>query len=451
MSKIDLDYFENIIFLNCLKKDSVYLASCVEYLNKDLFKNKDIGAIVGIIKDFYLERDNIPTMTELKTRINTTELKGNLKDAIKCIKDLDIESNEKELIENTEYFLKQRSFENFLTSAIDKKLNIKEFDLEDAQREAEKIHSINLIDDLGLDYFGDNDKVVEYFLQKDNLISTGYKGLDLAFGGGLFKEGRALYCIGGETNVGKSILLANVVVNVLLQNESVVIYTFEMSAKRYAKRISSILTGIAISQLSERITNYKEFIEDFVRKYTCKLIIKEFPTRSVSAKHIFAYTKTLYRKKNFRAGLLAFDYHGLMNPSIRQQSKHGELQYITQEVRGLTYIFEAPGISVMQLNRGSHKIEKPGLDNISGSWDMASDLDGVVNIYQTDEDREQNILRYSGEKARDGEKNNSGFFDVEYETLRLTEQDRDGPLKAVSRPEIDIDELFEVDNFYNQN
>ena len=42
MSKIDLDFFEKIVIQQVLKKDNTYLASCVDHLEKELFKNKDI-------------------------------------------------------------------------------------------------------------------------------------------------------------------------------------------------------------------------------------------------------------------------------------------------------------------------------------------------------------------------------------------------------------------------
>ena len=182
-----------------------------------------------------------------------------------------------------------------------------------------------------------------------------YRGLDDAFGGGFFKEGRSFYVLGGETNVGKSIVLANIIVNVLMQKLNVVLYTLEMSELRYAKRISSIITGIAMNQLGENISDYKDFIESFKNDYMSRLIIKEFPTKSVNAKQLTAYTRTLQRKKNFNPNLLAFDYHALLNPSIKQTAKHSELQFITQECRGMTYLFDAPGVSVTQLNRSSHK------------------------------------------------------------------------------------------------
>ena len=81
MAKIDLDFFEKIIIQHCLKKDSTYIASIIDYLDKDLFKDSSIADIINIIKSFYIERNSIPTLTELKSRVNTLTLKEALKKA----------------------------------------------------------------------------------------------------------------------------------------------------------------------------------------------------------------------------------------------------------------------------------------------------------------------------------------------------------------------------------
>jgi len=418
---IDLNFFENIIIQQCLKKDNIYLASIIDYLDKDLFKNKDVGAIIDVIKTFYNERDSVPSLTELKTRINTLALKESLKKTIDIVKKLDKDHNEVELVSNTEHFLKQRKYEILTEKIIDKKSSEKIFDLDEIQKESEKIHAISLIDNFGLDYFGETEKVVEYLERKDSVISTGYKSLDDAFGGGFQAEGKAIYDIGGETNVGKSIFLANIAVNLILQNKKVLIISPEMSEMRYAKRISGILTGLALSTIGDNIEDFKHEISKYKEKYKSNLYIKEVPTKGVSARNIYTYIKKLKNKKNVKFDLICIDGHSLLKPSVVQASKHSELQFIVQECRGLSYVFNAPILTVAQLNRGSHRTSNPGLDNMAGSWDQLADFDAHVNIWQTDEDRESDIIRFSGKKVRDGSKGKDGYLHIDYDTLKLTE------------------------------
>lgn len=446
MPKIDLEFFEKIIIQQTLKRDSSYIASIIEYVDKELFKDSSIGDIIGIIKDFYVERNTIPTLTELKLRANTSDLKESLKTAVSYIKTLDGEYSEDELISNTEYYLKQRRYALLQSNILEKRATEKEFDLDEIQTESEKISSISLINNLGLDYFGDNDRVVEYLQQKDSLISTGYLTLDNAFGGGFQKEGKSIYDIGGETNVGKSIYLANIALNVVLQGKQVVIISPEMSEMRYAKRISGMLTGIAINSLGDDILHYKQYVQQFIAKHTAKFMIKEVPTKGVSAKNIHAYLKKLKDQRGFKPDLICIDGHGLLKPSVTQTSKHGELQFIVQECRGLSYIHEAPILTVAQLNRGSHKATNPGLDNMAGSWDQLADFDAHVNIWQTDEDRESSVIRFSGKKVRDGAKAGEGYLNINYDTLRLSEEDCGQiPSNTPYNPDVKLSEILDFD------
>lgn len=447
MAKIDLDLFERVILQHCFKKDSAYLASIIDYLDKDLFKDKHIGNVVGLIKDFYVERNTIPSLTEINVRASGMNLKDSLRHTVEYIRKLDGEHNDDELIHNTEYFIKQRMFGILAEKMVDEKVNSREYNLDNIQRESEKIHSITLVDNLGLDYFQDNERVVEYLKQKDSLISTGYIGLDDAFGGGFQKEGKAIYDIGGETNVGKSIFLANIALNIILQNLNVVIISPEMSEMRYAKRISGMLTGIAINLLGENILKYKNEIENYKRKITSKLIIKEVPTKGISAKNVAGYLKKIRDKKGFEADLICIDGHALLRPSVPQTSKHAELQFIVQECRGLSYTFEAPILTVAQLNRGSHKANNPGLDNMAGSWDQLADFDSHVNIWQTDEDREANVIRYSGKKVRDGAKGGEGSLHIDYDTLRLSEDDSMMNDKNIAIDKQPLSQILDIDSF----
>lgn len=422
MAKINLDIFEKTIIQHTLKKDPSYIGAIVDYIDKDLFKDVNIGEIMDVIKTFYLERSSVPTLQEIKVRCSTPEKKDSLRGVVGMIRDLDSDFNEAELIANTEYFIKQKKFSKLMETVIDDKISKKEFDLDAIQQEAEYIHAISLIDNLGLDYFGERERVAKYLMQKDNFISTGYPSLDEAFGGGFMREGKAIYDIGGETNIGKSIFLANIALNVIMQDLNVVIISPEMSEMRYAKRITGMLTGIAIATLGDNIDRYHAEVDQFVKKHKSKLIIKDVPTKAVSARNIQGYLTKLKEQRGFKPDLICIDGHALLKPSVAQSAKHYELQVIVQECRGLSYVFEAPVLTVAQLNRGSHKASNPGLDNISGSWDSLADFDGHVNIWQTDEDREGSLIRFGGKKVRDGPgKGGEGFLRIQYDTLKLYE------------------------------
>ena len=51
MSKLDLDYFENVLMYKSLT-DGTYLASVADFVKPEYFKNKAIASIFTIIKEF---------------------------------------------------------------------------------------------------------------------------------------------------------------------------------------------------------------------------------------------------------------------------------------------------------------------------------------------------------------------------------------------------------------
>lgn len=433
MSALNLDLYEKVIVYNCLKKgNEEYLSSVVEHIEPELFNNRDASAVVEVIRDFYLANDTIPNRTEIRARIDNKTLAESFKRLVGEFKELDKDYTLSELVKNTENFIKQRAMLKNIERSLEEHSSEKRIDEERAIKEFDKIQSLSLIDNLGLDFFEDSQEFVDRLLLSDEYISTGYTWLDREFGGGLHKEGKAIYGIAGETNVGKSIVLGNIGANVLMQGYNVVIISLEMSEFRYAKRLASMLSDITQVDLANKTDEFMEFVTTFKGSNNGRLIIKEFPTKQVSAKHVAGYLKRLQRKKNFTPDVIILDYHTLLKPSVPQGSKHADMQFTTQESRALSYLFDAPVLTAAQLNRGDGAVSGPSLDRIAGSWDMLSDLDYLVNIWQSDEDREAELIRWAIKKARDSERNNEHFWPVDYSTLRLLDDDDAVPINTVA-------------------
>lgn len=426
MSQLNLDLYEKIIAFNCLKSgNEEYLATIIDYLDPNIFKNRDVSTFISLIKEFYLEHNTIPNQTEIKSKIVNNTLLESFKRLIDEFKQLDTKYTIGELVKNTETFIKQRTLLQTIEKSVDEFSIDKNIDENRILKDFNKIQTISLVDNLGMDFVNDTDSFINKLKQKDDYISTGYVGLDRELNGGLFKEGKSIYGFAGETNVGKSIVLGNIATNVFLQSYNVVIISLEMSEFRYAKRLASMMTGIKQVELSTKTDEYLEFINNYNENNKGRLFIKEFPTKQVSAKHLAGYLGQLERKRGFVPNVIITDYHTLLRPSVPQGSKHADMQFITQETRALSYLFPASVITAAQLNRSEGSEIAPGLGRIAGSWDMLSDLDYLINIWQTDEDREAELLRWETKKGRDSTKNISHFWSIDYSTLRLKDEEEE--------------------------
>ena len=82
----------------------------------------------------------------------------------------------------------------------------------------------------------------------------------------------------GETNVGKSVFLGNIAVNIAKQGKTVLVVSLEMSEFMYARRLAGNLTGIEINNLRLEIPTLRSKLkEQIISNPKGKILIKEFP------------------------------------------------------------------------------------------------------------------------------------------------------------------------------
>jgi len=100
-TKLDLDYYEKVIIYNCIF-NSWYLGTIIDHLSEELFSDKDIKSVINIVKDFYIRRNEVPTITEIKAYLDDPKLKTSFVNQLTKMKDLNNTNfNKEELLENT--------------------------------------------------------------------------------------------------------------------------------------------------------------------------------------------------------------------------------------------------------------------------------------------------------------------------------------------------------------
>ncbi|NDB81415.1 MAG: hypothetical protein EB127_01510 [Alphaproteobacteria bacterium] len=416
---LDLDFYETVVVYNCLL-DSVYLSSVVDHLDTRYFKNKDIKNIITIILNFFKANGNVPTNTEIKAYLTTDELKESFRKVVGSFADIDKKFDRKELIENTEHFLKEKAVFNALLDAAEK-LDSKELNSGDLLQKMEKAVGINLSQNLGLDLFSDIDSFINELHREEPCIKTGWKWLDHKLGGGFLENGRSMYVFVGETNVGKSVFLGNVATNVALQGKNVLLISLEMSEMMYARRLSSTITSIPMSHLKEESDNLRQQILQIAQSKKPKIIIKEFPPSTLSPLQLKGYIKKL-TQKGIKIDLIVLDYLNLLHSPVGNNS-YERVLYSAQQVRAISYDLNCPIISASQLNRSGYNIDNPGLETISESIGLATTSDAIISIWQKDEDKELGIINMGMTKNRFGPNFGSIALKIDYNTLTISEDD----------------------------
>jgi len=418
MEKIDLDFFENIIFYKSIT-DEIYLASIIDTIKPEYFKNKDIKAIFEVIKDFYSKRGTRPSTTEIKSYLTSEELKTNFKAAISLVKDFDKNLNQDELTSNTELFLKEKAVYYTMLEVVED-INKSKVDTSIILNKFEKACNISLATDVGLDLLEDTSKVIDELNRDEKYISSTWKWLDKKTGGGFLENGRSLYVFAGETNIGKSIFLGNVAINIASQGKTVMLITLEMPEIIYAKRLCTGISKIPLYQLKSESSTLFQALQDFKNENTdSKIIIKEFPPSSITCNHLKAFLKKI-TNKGIKLDALVVDYINLLHTTVGNNT-YERVKYVTEQLRALSYAFNLPIISATQLNRSGYDISDPGLNTLSESMGLGHTADVILSIWQEDTDKELGIIKMGLMKNRFGDNFGVCNMKIDYSTLTLTE------------------------------
>jgi replicative DNA helicase len=414
--RVNTDFFENIVACQCLT-NSYYASLVFDHLNPENFKNAGNKLVITIIKDFFGKRRSLPTLTEIKTYLSKEEDLKLFKETVTTYKQYDTSVNMDELIANTEIFFKERAVYNTVLKIVDDVTNERS-DYGKFLSWFERACNITLVNDIGLDFYGDYEKVIRELSVQNEVIPTGWNFIDSKIGGGLMKNGRALYLFLGPTNVGKSIFLGNVASNMAQRGLTTVLISLEMPEMMYAKRISSHLSKIPINNIQEQTSSLETFFKENVDTHKRKLIIKEFPPKSITVGGIKAYIESLV-KAGIKPEVLVIDYLGLIKSNDGDNS-YAQGKAAAEELRALSYYFNMPVVSAIQTNREG--MENPSLDTVSESLGVAFTADVVWSIHQEEGDQELGIIKVGGIKNRLGPKHGATAMRIDYTTLSLSEE-----------------------------
>lgn len=413
---LDFKFYEKIIVYNSLL-DSEYLESILDYIKPSFFKDENIQIVFSALSEYYNTFCKTPNITEFKAHLDERQ-KVALREVANSFKDIDKHYDKEVLLKNTERFIKEKAvLETVVRTNVDTQSGI--IDTQKILADFERVCNISLVQSNGFDYLENIDKHCKDLLEVFKTIPSGWKWLDERIGGGFQANGRALYVFYGVTNVGKSIFLGNIATNILNQNKTVVLISLEMSEQIYAKRISAQLSQIAMNELQTHIDPLKQELYKYKNNHKeSKLIIKEFPPKSVSPVQIKTFINKLV-KAGTKPDAIVLDYLNLLAPVDKGLNSYEGIKQITELVRALSYQFECPVITATQTNRTAYNESNPGLETTSESMGLAHTADAQFSIWSEEEDVELGIIHLGITKNRFGPRDCHTILEIDYPTLSL--------------------------------
>jgi predicted 3-demethylubiquinone-9 3-methyltransferase (glyoxalase superfamily) len=252
---------------------------------------------------------------------------------------------------------------------------------------------VGMNSDIGMDYFDNID--MRYQEDSRDPLSTGWPVIDEIMKGGL-APGELGVAI-APSGAGKSWILASLGANALRQGKTVVHYSLELSENYTGWRYDCILTGISLEKISLHVDKVKETLQNI----DGKLIIKWFPTKSVSLMGLRSHLTKL-KMLGTDPDLVIIDYADLLKFGNSKLAKYEILEALYEELRGFAGENQVPIWTVSQSNREGLNDDIIEADKAAGAYAKIFPADFVISLSRKAQDKLSNTARMHVIKNRFG-------------------------------------------------
>ncbi|MFW6129852.1 MAG: DnaB-like helicase C-terminal domain-containing protein [Atribacterota bacterium] len=373
---MDSDFIEKLI-LKTLFQDKNFLLMVSNVFMPEFFNDKMIGEVFKHVKEHTEKYVSIPDRSIVRSMIEKKNEFDSLMNNIDSI-DFDLAENYKYLLDKTNEYLKEQALKQAILKSVDIVNN------KDNVAVIEEIvkHALSkdLMINLGLDYFKNlADRLKRMFNADKNRIPTYYPQLDEYLNGGF--PSFTLNFLIGQIHGWKSAAIANIASRQVINGKNVVIATMEMCEDMYASRMDAIFSCLDINRMYLP-NNRKKLVESLKELKDSKergtLFIKQFPTGEATRNDIRAYLREL-TIRNINIDILYVDYINIMKSSL-QKGLYENVKSLAEELRSLSFEFNAPIFSVSQLNR------EGGMISLSDTslYHISECLDKNTIVYKKD-------------------------------------------------------------------
>jgi hypothetical protein len=386
LDNINDEYIENLIIKGATTDKQLLVTICSVY-KKEYFENTIVGDIFLFLKDYVEKYDSIPSRDIIYNSIKDSEEYFKEVDSL----DIDVIKDYDYIFDKTNEYLKDRALKTAILESVEV---INKGDASDnglIQKYIEEAICKDLKIDLGLEYFSTSKLRLKRILTNTTKrIPTYLPTLDEYISGGFPPYTLSIFA--ARIHGFKSSMLSNLAARQVINGHVVVIITLELSEDSVAQRMDAIYSGLDINKLyvvkDSTLKLVKKLNELNESPNTGKLFIKEFPTGEASVTDIKRYLREL-KMRGVQPDIIYVDYINLMKTSIKNAGElYSNVKKIAEELRALSFAFDAPVVSVSQLNReGSNIINLREIDftHISESMGLPATAD-FMSIFGSDDE-----------------------------------------------------------------
>jgi|TARA_R110000823_G_scaffold100955_7_gene217055 replicative DNA helicase len=420
-----------------------YCRKVLPFLDNEYFSDQFERIILQEINSYYMKHNSPPQYQALKIEIEgRDDLTEGVYKELNAFVDTRVPEVPKVdwLVNKTEEWCQEKAIVNAVYKAVnviggdDKKTTMTQ--LPDMLREA---ISTSFDKTVGHDFIEDVEDRWEFYNKKEHKIPSGLEHMDYILNGGF--PNKTLGVIMAGTGVGKSLFMCSISANLLEQGNNVLYVTMEMAEEKIAQRIDQNLLNLSPEELDTigKDSFLKRF-DSIKIKTRGRLIVKEFPTKSVHAGHFRALLKELELKKEFKPDLVCIDYLnicGAMGVS-KQANSYEQVKATAEELRALAMEFNLPILTATQTNRQGFSDADVDITSVSESFGLPMTADYFFAMTTNDKLREEGLIRFSQLKNRYGDPadRRNWLLGVDYSRMRINDMaDQPAHIDALNEAE----------------
>jgi replicative DNA helicase len=384
-------YSFQIKVITILLTDKIFIQQIVDILSPTYFESDANNWIVTTILEYHAEYKSPPTLEVLKVRLDTvdhdvlkTQIIAHLKDAWKYTGANDLEFIKDQVLD----FCKNQEIKKAILGSVEL---LKNGQYEDIKSKIDNALKAGADKDIGHEYMINIEE--RYSESVRDVKETPWESINEIMDGGLGKGELGVFV--APAGIGKSWGLINIGANAIKKGLTVVHYTLELNQAYVGLRYDSVITGIP----NQNLKHYQSEVKAAVDKLNGELIIKYYPTKSVSVIGIRAHIEKCIMQDK-KPDIVIVDYADLLVGSGKE--KHQVLESIYEDLRGTAGEYDVPVWTASQANRSALEMDIIEADKIAESYGKVMVADFILSLSRKVQDKLAGTGRWHVIKNRFG-------------------------------------------------
>jgi replicative DNA helicase len=379
--------------VSALLTDKPFLQNVNDIITEEYFSNSAQKWIVDQVLKYYTKYHCPPTMDVLKVEMKRLEndvlqvsIKEQLKEAYRSSDESDLTYVKEEFTN----FCKNQQLKKALLSSVDL---LKAGDYDSIRSLVDGALRSGQDKNIGHEYNKDTES--RYREEERIPIPTPWNEINALLQGGLGEGDFGLMF--GNPGGGKSWSLVALGAYAVQAGFNVIHYTLELGESYVGRRYDAFFTQIPVN----KITKFKDKVEEVTSMLPGNLIIKEYPMGRASIGTVESHIKKCI-DLDFKPDLIIIDYVDLLSSKRKNKERKEEIDDIYTSTKGLARELKLPIWSVSQVNRAGAKDSIIEGDKAAGSYDKMMIADFAISLSRQKKDKVNGTGRFHIMKNRYG-------------------------------------------------